>query len=144
MVHWKLQLLKSDVDKSDAYKLKSVKVVKKVVKKAFYNQLSGKEVKIPSTNGLVNKSQYDIDKQHIEKKIFIQHLIANQIQGTSGVVKEIEAIEIENQIPNTTELLSKINFNTKVKEVENKELNRFCIKEKLRCRNIYCCKICSN
>ena len=56
MVHWKLQLLKSDVDKSDAYKLKPVKVVKKVVKKAFYNQLSGKEVKIPSTNGLVNKS----------------------------------------------------------------------------------------
>ena len=72
-------------------------------------------------------SQYDVDKQHIEKKIenvdrkvlsgLVKEInfdtfsgINNQIPGTSGVVKESEAIEIENKISNTTGLVKLISL----------------------------------
>ena len=103
------------------------------------------EVKIPSTIVVVNKSQYDIHKQHIEKKIVIKKVadtsvlvkktdfntkltgITNQKQSTSGLVKKtgynIKIKEIENEIPNSTGIVSKTNFNTTVTEIENKKPN---------------------
>ena len=70
---------------------------KGVVKKTVYNQLVSKanaiDTKIPSTSELVTKTQYDSDKQDLEKRI-------------EGVDKEI---------PNTSGLVRDTKYNTKIR-----------------------------
>ena len=60
-------------------------------------KVSAIDIKISSTSGLVTKTQYNTDKQRLEKKI-------------EGVVKKIT---------NSSGLIKKTNYNTKVTETEN-------------------------
>ena len=62
---------------------------KDVVKKTVYNQLVTKanaiDTKIPSTSELVTKTQYDSDKQDLEKRI---EGVDKEILNTSGLVRD--------------------------------------------------------
>ena len=63
----------------------------------MYNELVTKlnviSTRIPSTSRIVNKTQHDSDKQHLEKKI---------------------EKDIDQKIPNTSGLFKKTNYNTKM------------------------------
>lgn len=56
------------------------------------------DTKIPSTNRLVTKTQYDSVKQGLERKIE----------------------DVDKKIPNTSRLVKKIDFSIKTKDIENK------------------------
>ena len=62
---------------------------KDVVKKTVYNQLVSKanaiDTKIPSTSELVTKTQYDSDKQDLEKRI---EGVAKEVLNTNGRVRD--------------------------------------------------------
>lgn len=69
-----LSNLISGVDKLDLIKLQAIPVDLKNPSDAVDNDVAKKhckntEAKIPSTSILTNKSQYDTDKQNLEKKI---------------------------------------------------------------------------
>ena len=71
-------------------------VVKK--KLCVINWLPKSMLLMPSTSGLVTKTQYDADKQGLEKKIE----------------------EVNKKIPNTSGLSKKTDYKTKITEIENK------------------------
>ena len=56
------------------------------------------DTKIPSTSGLVTKTQYDSDKQGLEKKIE----------------------DVDKKIPNTSEMVKKTDYSTIIIEIEKK------------------------
>ena len=62
---------------------------KGVVKKTVYNQLVSKanaiDTKIPSTSELVTKTQYDSDKQDLEKRI---EGVDKEVLNTNGRVRD--------------------------------------------------------
>ena len=62
---------------------------KGVVKKTVYNQLVSKanaiDTKIPSTSELVTKTQYDSDKQDLEKRI---EGVDKEVLNTNGLVRD--------------------------------------------------------
>ena len=62
---------------------------KDVVKKTVYNQLVSKanaiDTKIPSTSELVTKTQYDSDKQDLEKRI---EGVDKEVLNTNGLVRD--------------------------------------------------------
>ena len=62
---------------------------KDVVKKTVYNQLVSKanaiDTKIPSTSELVTKTQYDLDKQDLEKRI---EGVDKEVLNTNGRVRD--------------------------------------------------------
>ena len=62
---------------------------KDVVKKTVYNQLVSKanaiDTKIPSTSELVTKTQYDSDKQDLEKRI---EGVDKEVLNTNGRVRD--------------------------------------------------------
>ena len=62
---------------------------KDVVKKTLYNQLVSKanaiDTKIPSTSELVTKTQYDSDKQDLEKRI---EGVDKEVLNTNGQVRD--------------------------------------------------------
>ena len=62
---------------------------KDVVKKTLYNQLVSKanaiDTKIPSTSELVTKTQYDSDKQDLEKRI---EGVDKEVLNTNGLVRD--------------------------------------------------------
>ena len=62
---------------------------KDVVKKTVYNQLVRKanaiDTKIPSTSELVTKTQYDSDKQDLEKRI---EGVDKEVLNTNGRVRD--------------------------------------------------------
>ena len=62
---------------------------KDVVKKTVYNQLVSKanaiDTKIPSTSELVTKTQYDSDKQDLEKRI---EGVDKEVINTNGRVRD--------------------------------------------------------
>ena len=113
-----LAILKSEIDKIDVDKLKTVPVDlskvsnvvnNEVVKKTVYDKLVAK-VNAIDTSGFVLKTKYDTDKSDLEKKI----------PDTSGLVKKInynaKITEIEVKIPNITGLATTASLTT----VENK------------------------
>ena len=98
--------LKTEVDKIDAYKSKTVpvdiaklsNVVKNnVVKKTEYNELVTKVDNIDTTN-FVKKNKYEKDGTDFEDKIN----------------------KIDKKIPDVTSLVKKADFNTKICEIEGK------------------------
>ena len=98
------------------------------------------DTKISSTSGLVTKTQYDLDKQSLEKKTedvektlilisWSRTLIATQKRIEIEIENKIHSVtgkllllcaQIENKIFNITNLAKKDALNIKVAEVESK------------------------
>ena len=121
--------LKTQVDKKDADKLKTVpvdlaklsNVVKKdIVKKTEYNSLKAKVDNIDNTN-FVSRTKYEKDGSDFEDKI---SKIDKKIPDVSCLVKKpdfnAKVTEIEGKIPSISGLLPTNTFNSKVSELENK------------------------
>ena len=143
-----LASLKTEVDKIDADKLKTVpvdlaklrNVVKNdIVEKTEYNSLKTKIDSIGSTN-FVLKAKYEKDGADFEDKI---SKIGKKIPDVTGLIKKIDfnakVTEIESKIPSigglntntaltavenkildVSSLVEKTDYNTKISEIENK------------------------
>ena len=148
-----LASLKTEVDKIDADKLKSVpvdlaklgNVVKNdVVKTNEYNKLVTKVDNIDTTN-FVKKNKYEKDGSDFEDKI---NKIDKKIPDVTSLVKETdfntkiteieakrpsitglatnsELTAIENKIPDVSSLVKKTNDNVKISEIENKQIHYY-------------------
>ena len=144
-----LASLKTEVDKIDADKLKTVpvdlaklsNVVKNdVVKKTEYNSLKTKVDSIDTTN-FVLKTKYEKDGSDFEDKISkidkkipdVSHLvkkktdfnakvteIEGKIPSISGLATNTALTVVENKIPDVSSLVKKEDYNTKISEIENK------------------------
>ena len=127
-----LASLKRKVDNLDVDKLKTAPanlsklsnvVDNDVVKNTVYDTLVAKVsvVEIPSTNGLLTKTQCNSDKQGLEKKI---KNADKKIPNTSGLVRmtdyNTKHTEHENKIPSITGLVANAALNTKATEIKNK------------------------
>ena len=141
-----LASLKTEVDKIDVGKLKTVPKLSNAVKNDFfkkteYNKLVAKVDNIDTT-GLVLTLKYDTDKSDLEKRISD---VDKKILNTSGLVKKktdfgskITEMEgkipsitglatnsaltaVENKIPNVNNLVTKIDYNTKISDIEKKK-----------------------
>ena len=140
--------LKTEVDKIDAAKLKTVpvdlaklsNVVKNdVVKNIEYNKLVTKVDNIDTTN-FVKKNKYEKDGSDFEDKINkidkkipdVTSLVkktdfntkVTEIEGKipriTGLATNSELIAVENKIPNASSLVKKTDYNTEISEIENK------------------------
>ena len=140
--------LKTEVDKIDADKLKTVpvdlaklsNVVKNdVVKKTEYNKLVTKVDNIDTTN-FVKKNKYEKDGTDFEDKIDkidkkipdVTSLVkkadfnpkVTEIEGkipdVSSLVTKFASTVVENKIPDVSNLVKKADFNTKITEIEGK------------------------
>ena len=144
-----LASLKSEVDKIDVDKLKTVpvdlsklsNVVKnEVAKKTVYDKLVTKVNNI-DTRGFVLKTNYDTDKSDLEKKTsdadkkvpdtsgIVKKLdynakiteIENKIPSISGLAKTSALIAVENKIPDvSSSVRKKTDYDTKISEIEKK------------------------
>ena len=142
-----LASLKTEVDKIDADKLKTVpvdlakliNVVRSDVKKTEYNSLKTKVDNIDTTN-FVLKTKYEKDGSDFEDKISkivkkipdVTNLIkktdinakVTEIEGKipsiSGLATNTALTAVENKIPDVNSLVKKTDYNTKISEIENK------------------------
>ena len=139
-----LASLKTEVEKIDVGKLKTVPKLSNVVKNDFfkkteYNKLVAKVDNVDTT-GLVLTLKYDTDKSDLEKRISD---VDKKILNTSGLVKKTDfgskitemegkipsitglatnsaLTAVENKIPNVNNLVTKIDYNTKISDIEKK------------------------
>ena len=131
--------LKTEVDKSDTDKLKTVlvdlsklsNVVKnEVAKKTVYDKLVAKVNNI-DTSGFVLKTKYDVDKTELEKKLADTSKLVKKsdynakvsevevkIPSINGLVTTSALIAVENRIPSVRNLVKKKDCNTKISELE--------------------------
>ena len=146
-----LASLKTEVDKIDADKLKTVpvdlaglsNVVKNdVVKKTEYNSLKTKVDSIDITDFLL-KTKYEKDGSDFEDKISkidkslgdVSDLvnktdfnakvteIESKIPSIRGLATNTALTAVENKIPDVSSLVKKTDYNTKISEIENKVNN---------------------
>ena len=124
----KIKVYDLNVDKTitlpaDLSKLSNV-MENDFIKKTVYNKLNIKfssiDAEIPSTKELVTKTQYDSDKQSLEKNI---DYVDKKIPNTSELIKTTDYNTIitntENEIPSVTLLVFTAVLNTKATEIEN-------------------------
>ena len=133
--------LKTEVDKLDIGKLKTVpvdlsklsNVVKnEVAKKNKYNKLVNKINNI-DTSGYILKTKCDADKLELEKKIpdtsnlvkksdynTIISEIESKISSISSLAITSALTAVENEIPSINNLVKKTDYDTKVTEIEKK------------------------
>ena len=143
-----LASLKTEVDKIDTDKLKTVPVdlskltyvVKDdAVKKTEYNSLKTKVDSIDTTN-FVLKTKYEKDGSDFEDKISkidkkfpdVSDLVKktdftakiNEVEGKipsiSGLATNLTLTVVKNKIPDVSHLVKKADYNTKISEIENK------------------------
>ena len=143
-----LASLKTEVDKIDVDKLKTVPVdltklsniVKNdVVRNTEYNKLVTK-VDNSDTTGFVLKIKYYTDKSDLEKKISDAEKrilktsdlakktdlnakiteIENKISSITGLATNSTLTAVENKIPNVSNLVTKTDYNTKISDIEKK------------------------
>ena len=132
-----LASLKPEVDKLDIDKLAPVAVdlrklrdiIKNdVVGKAVYDKLVAKVNNI-DTSDFVLKAKYQTDKTELEKKILdVSNLVEkaklteleNKIPDVSSLAVKAALTAVENKMPNLSSLVKKINYNTKITEIEKK------------------------
>ena len=136
--------LKTEVDKLDTDKLKTVpidlsklsNVVKnEVAKKIIYDKLVAK-VNNTDASGFISKTKYDGDKLELEKKIpdtsnLVKKSnyntkiseIEGKIPSINGLATTSALTAVENKIPSTSNLIEKTDYNTKITEIENKITN---------------------
>ena len=90
---------------------------KKTVYDKVVIKVNAVDTKIPSTYGLVTKTQYDLDKQGLEKKI--EDIDNKNITNATGLDKNAyyntKIIEIEKKISNVTGFMTTAALNTKAK-----------------------------
>ena len=106
---------------------KLIDVVKNdVVKKTVYDKLVAKVNNI-DTSDFVLKTNYNTDKTELEKKIpnvtdFVKEAklteLENKIPDVSSLATKAALTAVENKIPNVSGLVNKINYNTKISELE--------------------------
>ena len=130
--------LKNEVDKLDIDKLvhvtvdlsKLTDIVKNyVVKKDVYDKLAPKVDNI-DTSGFVLKTNYDVDKSELEKGIpdvtdFVKKLklteLENKIPDISNLATKTNLVTtVENKIPDVSSFVKKTDYNTKVTEIEKR------------------------
>ena len=136
--------LKTEVDKIDTDKLKTVpvdlsklsNVVKnEVIKKAEYNKLVAKVRNIDTSNFVI-KTNYNTKITELENRIpDISNLVTknawrtieNKIPDISNLATKAALTIVENKIPNTNSLVRKSDYNKKIIGVENaiKELQAY-------------------
>ena len=132
-----LASLKPEVDKLDMDKLAPVAVdlrklrdiIKNdVVGKAVYDKLVAKVNNIDTSDFLL-KAKYQTDKTELEKKILnVSNLVEkaklteleNKIPDVSSLGAKAALTAVENKMPNLSSLVKKINYNTKITEIEKK------------------------
>ena len=135
---------KTEVDKLDIYKLKPVpnglaklsNVVKNgVAKKTEYDKLVAKVNDIDTTN-FVSKSKYEKDGSDFEDKISkidkkipdvsdsVQKsaltTVENKIPDITGLATTSALTAVENKIPDGSSLVKKIDYDTKISDIEKK------------------------
>ena len=130
-----LASLKTEVDKFDIDKLARVPVdlsklsdvVKNDVKKAVYDKLVAKVNNIDTSDFLL-KTKYNADKT-IRKKIpnvtdFVKKAklteLENKIPDVGSLATKTALTAVENKIPSVSSLVKKIDYNTKITEIQNK------------------------
>ena len=129
--------LKTKVDKVDIDKLVSIPVdlnklsdaVKNdVVKKTAYDKLVAKVNNIDSSD-FVLKTKYQTNKTELEKNIpdvtdFVKKAnfteLENKIPDISNLVTKTALTTVENKEPDVSSLVKKIDYDTKITEIENK------------------------
>ena len=80
------------------------------MKTKYHTDKSELENKIPNTNGLVKKTEYDSKTSEIEVKVLDD--------GT--LVIQFALSTVENNIPSINNLVKKVDYDTKVTEIQNK------------------------
>ena len=138
----KLASPKTKVDKSDIDRLMPVPfdlsklsdVVKNdVVKKTVYEKLVAKVDNIDTTD-FVLKAKYNTEKTELEKKIpnvtdFVKKAklteLENKIPDVSILATKTALTAAKNKIPDVSNLAKKTDYNTKIKEIENKLNNHY-------------------
>ena len=87
----------------------------------MYNTLNTKlnnlEQRIPAASALIQKNQYNTDKQNVEKKTGD---VENKILDIRYLASTAALNEVENKIPDVSGFASTTLLNTKIDEVENK------------------------
>ena len=87
----------------------------------FVTEVNDFDNKIPSTSELVTKTQYDSDKQGLEKNV---EDVDKKILNASGLLKKDDCntkiTEIENKMARAIALVTTAALNTKVTGIENK------------------------
>ena len=134
LAHLKTEVDKLDIDKlvpapADLSKLSNV-VNNKVVKKTEYDKFVTKVNNINiGTGKFILKTDYNADKTELENKIpNISYLatkaalttIENKIPNISNPATKAALNTIENKIPDVTNLVKKSDYDTKIKDIENK------------------------
>ena len=107
----------------------NIGVIRKTVYDKLIIKLNAIDTKIESTSGLVTESQYDSDKQGLEKKIEDntkkipvagENKIVDITNLTTKVALNAKGKEVESKIPDITNLAIKVALNTKATVIENK------------------------
>ena len=129
--------LKTEVDKLDIEKLVPVPVdlsklsdvIKNdVVKKTVHDKLAAKLNNIDSSD-FVLKTSYQTDKTELKKKIpdvtdFVKKTnlteLENKIPDGSSLATKTALTTVENKLPDVSSLVKKTDYNTKLREIENK------------------------
>ena len=134
LAHLKTEVDKSDIDKlvpvpADLSKLSNV-ANNKVVKKTEYDKLVTKVNNLNiGTGKFILKSDYDADKTELENKIpNISNLatkaalttIENKIPNISNPATKAALNTIEKKKPDVSNLVKKSDYDTKIKDIENK------------------------
>ena len=99
-----------------------------VLKTDFNTKFTGLENKIPNTNGLVKKTDYNSKITEIENRIpDISGLatktalttVENKIPSITNLETKTALTTVENKIPSISGLVKKIDYNTKITDIEN-------------------------
>ena len=132
LANLKIEVDKLDIDKLapapvDLSKLSDA-VKTDVVKKTVYDKLVAKVNNI-DTSDFVLKTEYQTDKTELENKIpDVSNLVKrtklieleNKILDICNLATKTALTTVENKIPSVSNLVKKTDYNTKVKEIENK------------------------
>ena len=98
-----------------------------VVKKAVYDKLAAKVYNI-DTSDFVLKNKYQEDRMELEKKNpdvtdFVKKTKLTESEknpDVSSLATKNALTAVENEIPDTSSLVKKTNYDTKISELENK------------------------
>ena len=87
--------------------------------KAFYDKIDVVEKKIPVLTDFVTTARFNHEKNSLATALTA---VENKIPDVSGLarVSALTAIEIENKIPDATNLVTKANFDAKLKNISDR------------------------
>ena len=100
------------------------------LKKAVYEKLAAKVNNIDTSDSVL-RTEYQTDKTELERKIpdvtdFVKKTqlteLDNKIPDVSSLPTKIALTAVENKTPHISSLIKKTNYNTKITEIEKKNL----------------------